>query len=58
MGNIAPKITRIGTEQAPVMADFSSRGPSFITPEILKVTYDDLILCFFCNFSKISMLRN
>ncbi|KAG6767389.1 hypothetical protein POTOM_028593 [Populus tomentosa] len=29
--------TEVGTVAAPVMADFSSPGPNFITPEILKV---------------------
>ncbi|KAG6768510.1 hypothetical protein POTOM_027431 [Populus tomentosa] len=29
--------TKVGTVAAPVMADFSSPGPNFITPEILKV---------------------
>jgi hypothetical protein len=33
--------TEVGTVAAPVMADFSSPGPNFITPEILKVLLID-----------------
>ncbi|KAJ4745333.1 Subtilisin-like protease [Rhynchospora pubera] len=35
LANISPKTTKIGV-QAPSMAYFSSRGPSYPTPEILK----------------------
>ncbi|KAJ4745334.1 Subtilisin-like protease [Rhynchospora pubera] len=35
-GNISPKDTRIGDQQAPAMAEFSSRGPSYVTPQVLK----------------------
>ncbi|KAJ4755106.1 Subtilisin-like protease family protein [Rhynchospora pubera] len=36
LGNISPPESRIGVIRAPVVADFSSRGPSNSTPEILK----------------------
>ncbi|GLU23985.1 hypothetical protein SLE2022_399590 [Rubroshorea leprosula] len=36
--NITPVKTVLGIKPAPSMAAFSSRGPSFIDPEILKVS--------------------
>ncbi|KAK9275068.1 hypothetical protein L1049_022326 [Liquidambar formosana] len=36
MAYITHPITQLGTKPAPFMADFSSRGPNSITPEILK----------------------
>ncbi|XP_058772823.1 subtilisin-like protease SBT5.4 [Vicia villosa] len=35
-GYIHPPITKLNKQPAPTMADFSSRGPNRITPEILK----------------------
>lgn len=39
---IKPTKTIIGKTPAPTVATFSSRGPSSITPDILKVCCDDL----------------
>uniref|UniRef100_A0ACD5VQ80 Uncharacterized protein n=1 Tax=Avena sativa TaxID=4498 RepID=A0ACD5VQ80_AVESA len=36
VGYIAEEGTKLGVKPAPVMADFSSRGPNTITPQILK----------------------
>ncbi|KAL5099332.1 hypothetical protein RYX36_003659, partial [Vicia faba] len=36
LGYIHPPITKLNKQPAPSMADFSSRGPNTITPEILK----------------------
>ncbi|XP_068639583.1 subtilisin-like protease SBT5.3 [Aristolochia californica] len=35
-GNITRPVTVLGSNRAPVMARFSSRGPNIVTPEILK----------------------
>lgn len=36
IAHITPSRTVLGTKQAPVMAAFSSKGPSSVAPEILK----------------------
>jgi hypothetical protein len=37
VGDIAVENAELGVKPAPVVADFSSRGPNTITPQILKV---------------------
>ncbi|XP_073002951.1 subtilisin-like protease SBT5.3 [Typha latifolia] len=36
LGSISPGVTKVGKKPAPMMAEFSSQGPSFLSPEILK----------------------
>lgn len=42
-GYITPPYSQLGKVRAPSMADFSSRGPNSITPDILKVLIDKYI---------------
>lgn len=37
MGYLIPPSAKVNTKPAPSMAAFSSRGPNFISPEIIKV---------------------
>lgn len=37
IGYITAPETKLGVKPAPVMTEFSSKGPNLITPEILKV---------------------